>query len=353
MRRNPAAADRLPLARKRTGRSTYALVVCLWAALLTVSAAWSTPVWAETTFVTIGTGSVTGLYYPTGGAISKLVNKMRRTYGVKATAEATGGSVFNINALERGDLDFGLAQSDKTTQAIEGVGDWKQKGPQRNIRGVFALTTETVCLLAAVDSGIKTCGDLRGKIVAIGNPGSGTRRNSLDAISTCGLTIEDLGQAEGLKPSEAASMLQDGRIDAFFFTVGHPNGVIKEAGAGKTRVRFIPFTNTDDLLSRSPFYKKALIPIAFYNGIENSEDIPTFGMKACLLSSAQIPERVVYAVTKEVFEHFDYFKSLHPALSKLTKEEMVRDAPQPLHPGALKYYREAGLDRYTDMPSKK
>jgi len=295
-------------------------------------------------FVTIGTGSVTGVYYPMGGAISKLLNKSRSTYGLKVTAEATGGSVFNINALSAGDLDFGLAQSDKAAQALMGTDEWQDRGPQKDLRAVFALIPETVCLIARADSAIKTCGDLKGKIVAIGNPGSGTRQNSVDAISTCGLGVADLARAEGLKPSEAASMIQDGRIDAFFFTVGHPNGTIKEAIAGKTKVRFVPIAGVDDLLKRNPFYSRANIPIKLYGGVENTEDVPTFGVRSCLLTSAKVPESVVYAITKEVLDHFDSFRTLHPALENLTKEDMVRDLPVPVHPGALKYFKEAGLD---------
>jgi len=304
------------------------------------------PGFAGTRFVTIGTGGVTGVYYPTGGAIAGMVNKKRKEYGLKATVEATGGSVFNINALGSGDLDFALVQSDRATQARDGVSEWKAKGPQKDLRGVFTLHSETVCLVAAVGSGIKKCSDLRGKLVAIGNPGSGTRQNSLDAISTCGLTIEELGKAEGLKAAEAAGLLQDGRLDAYFYTVGHPNGSLKEAAAGRTEVRFVPITNTGELLAKKPYYSNAVIPIRLYPGVENKEDVPTFGVKACFLTSSKTPNDVVYAVTKEVFENFDEFKSLHPAFSTLKKEEMVNGMPAPFHPGAMKYFREAGLAKY-------
>lgn len=297
-------------------------------------------------FVTIGTGGVTGVYYPTGGAISKLVNKKRAEYGLKVTAESTGASVFNVNALRTGDMDLGFCQSDKASQAWQGQEEWKDKGPQKELRSVLDLNAETVCLVASVDSGIKSCSDLKGKIVAIGNPGSGTRQNSLDALTLCGLTVDDLGKAEGLKPSEAASMLQDGRLDAFFYTVGHPNGSLKEAVAGSTAVRFIGFPDVAPLQAKRPFYSKAMIPVRLYEGVENKEDVPTFGVRACLLSSTKVPEKVVYAIVKEVFENFDQFKSLHPALADLKKEDLVPHLPIPVHAGAMKYFKEAGLDQY-------
>lgn len=301
---------------------------------------------ARTTFVTIGTGGVTGVYYPVGGAISKLLNKERAVYHMKATAEATAGSVFNINSLAAGDMDLALAQSDRATQAWNGTGEWKNRGPQKELRGICTLQPETICLIAAVGSGIKECKDLRDKIVAVGNPGSGTRQNSKDALSTCGLTFDDLGKDEGIKAAEAAGLLQDGRLDAYFYTVGHPNGSIKEAAAGGTQVRFIPFTNLSELLKKKPYYAKAVIPVAFYPGVENRQDVPTFGVKACLLTTERIRDEVVYSVTKILFENFDMFRSLHPSLAKLTKEEMLSGLPVPVHPGALKYYKEHDLVKY-------
>lgn len=303
---------------------------------------------ASTKFITIGTGGVTGVYYPTGSAIAKLMNQKRSIYGFKVTAEATGGSVFNINALSAGDLDFGLSQSDKASQAWTGQEEWTEKGPRKDLRGVFGLNSETVCLIASVNSGIKSCADLKGKIVGVGNPGSGTRQNAQDALSTCGLRFSDLAQAEGIKPVEAAALLQDGRLDAYFYTVGHPNGSIKEAAAGGTKVRFVPFPDVEALLLKSPFYSKASIPVSLYSGFDNTRDVPTFGVRACFLTTNRLADTVVYSIVKEVFENFDTFRNLHPSFSDLKKEEMVTGLPVPLHPGALKYYKEIGLDTATE-----
>ena len=149
--------------------------------------------------------------------------------------------------------------------------------------------------------------------------------------------------AEGIKASESASLLQDGRIDAFFYTVGHPSGSIKEATAGARKVRFASITGIDSLLAKYPYYAKAYIPVKLYPGAENTENVDTFGVKATFVTSAKVPEDVVYAVTKEVFDNFDSFKKLHPAYAVLTKEGMLEGLSAPLHPGALKYYKEAGL----------
>ena len=197
--------------------------------------------------------------------------------------------------------------------------------------------------MAAVDANVNSIEDLKGKVVNIGNPGSGNRGNAIIALENAGLNWETDIKAEGLKASEAAKMLQDGRIDAYFYTVGHPNGSFKEATAGKRKVKFVPITNIDKLLEKYPYYAKSVIPIEYYPNAANTKDVETFGVKATLITSASVPDDVVYAVTKEVFDNLEDFKALHPAFGVLTKENMMEGLTAPLHPGALKYFKEAGL----------
>jgi TRAP transporter TAXI family solute receptor len=313
----------------------FGLVVILGGAPTTVQ--------AKTIFVTIGTGGITGVYYPTGGAIAKMINKKRDEYHIRATVESTGGSVFNVNAVMSGDLEFGIVQSDRQYQAVHGLAEWKDAGPQKDLRAVFSIHPESVTLVAAVDANIKDIKDLKGKRVNIGNPGSGQRQNSIDALEAVGLNYEKDLQAEGIKAAESAGLLQDGRIDAFFYTVGHPNGSIKEATSGKRKVRFASILGIDKLLQKYPYYAKAVIPIQFYPGAVNDADVPTFGVKATFVTSAKVPDRVVYAITKEVFDNLEEFKTLHPAYSILTKQNMLEGLSAPIHPGAMKYFKEAGL----------
>jgi hypothetical protein len=299
---------------------------------------------AKTQFVTIGTGGITGVYYPTGGAIAKMVNAKRDEYGIRATVESTGGSAFNVNAVMAGDLDFGVVQSDRQYQAINGLAEWEGK-PQEKLRAVFSIHPESITLVAGADTGIKAIKDLKGKIVNIGNPGSGQRQNSIDALAAVGLDYEKDLQAEGVKAAEAPSLLQDGRLDAFFYTVGHPAGAIKEATAGKRKVRIVSIDSPaiDDMIKEKPYYARAMIPVQFYEGAVNDADVPTFGVKATFVTSADVSDDVVYAITKEVFENFESFKKLHPAYGVLTKEGMLQGLSAPIHPGAMKYYKEAGL----------
>jgi hypothetical protein len=299
---------------------------------------------AKTTFVTIGTGGITGVYYPTGGAIAKMVNKKRKEYGIRATVESTGGSVFNINAIMSGDLEFGVAQSDRQYQAVQGIEDWKDKGPQKDLRAVFSIHPETVDLIAAVDANINSMEDLKGKRVNIGNVGSGYRQNAIDALEANGLNWEKDFNAESLKAAEAPGLIQDGRIDAAFYTVGHPSGYYKEATSGTRKIKFVPIEHVEGLLAKYPYYAKAVTRVPeLYPGAVNDKDVPTFGVKATFVTSAKVPDDVVYAIVKEVFDNFEDFKKLHPAYAGLTKQSMLEGLSAPLHPGALKYYKEVGL----------
>ena len=301
------------------------------------------------TFVTIGTGGVTGVYYPTGGAIAKMVNKKSKEYGLKATVESTGGSVYNINAVMSGDLEFGVAQSDRQYQAAHGLAEWKDKGPQKKLRAVFSIHPESITLIATAKSGIKSVKDLKGKRVNIGNPGSGQLQNSKDVLNAFGLTEKDI-KAEMVKAVEAPGLIQDEKLDAFFYTVGHPNGNIKEATSGRIKVRIVDIDGpeVDALVKKFPYYAKSIIAMKNYpNAVNANEgDVKSVGVKATLITSSDVPAKIVYAITKEVFDNFDQFKKLHPAYSVLTKESMLQGLSAPIHEGAKKYYKEAGLLKY-------
>ena len=298
----------------------------------------------DANFISIGTGAVTGVYYQVGGAIMKLMNSKQAEYGLRVSFQATGGSVYNINALLSEDLDLGVVQSDRQYQAYNGIAEWSDKGMQTALRAICSFHPESVTLVAAVDSDIATLEDLRAKRVNIGNPGSGQRGNANDVLRTAGIDWRTDIQAESLKAVESSKLLQDGRIDAFFYTVGHPAGAITEATAGRRKVRFVPILDMENLIRTSPYYAPAKIPIKLYPKAENKEDVPTIGVMTTLVTTDRVPESVIYAITKEIFENLGTFKQMHPAFSELSRKEMVnKGISAPYHPGALKYYREAGL----------
>lgn len=303
---------------------------------------------AKQTFVTIGTGGVTGVYYPVGGAIARLVNAKKAQYNIKATVESTGGSVYNINSVLSGDLEFGIAQADLTYQAYHGQGAWKDKGAQKKLAVVFGLHNEFVTLVASANSGINGIPDLKGKRVNLGGVGSGQLENSRDLLKAFGLKESDL-KAEYIKPVESAGLIQDERLDAFFYTVGHPNGSVSEATSGRIKVKIVPITGTpvEKLIKELPYYSKGYIPVSLYPNAANAKDgkVPSIGIQALLVTSTDVPADVVYAITKEVVENIQEFKKLHPALGGLDIEDMVNVNVAPLHPGALKYFKEKGLKK--------
>ena len=299
-----------------------------------------------TASVTIGTGSITGLYYPTGNAIAKFVNTKRKEYGIRIAVEATHGSVFNVNAVMQGALEFGLVQSDRQYQAINGLAEWMDKGKQTDLRAVFSIYHESLTLVAADDAGIKKITDLRGKNVSIGYPGSGQRQNAIDVLTAVGLDFKKDINAEGIKVSEATDLLMDNLIDAFFYTVGHPSEAIREITSGKRKVRFTSITGVDALLAQHPYYSQSVISVKNYPEVVNTEDVPTIGVKATLVTSAKATDKIVYAITKEVFENLASFKKLHPAYSALTPAGMLEGLSAPIHPGAMQYYRESGLVKF-------
>ena len=295
-------------------------------------------------FITIGTGGVTGVYYPAGGAICRLVNAGRQEHGIRCSVESTGGSVYNVNTMRQGELDFGVVQSDVQYNSLEGQGqEFEGQGPFENLRAVFALHPEPFTVVARADSGISSFDDLKGKRVNVGNPGSGQRSTMEVLMNAKGWTTGDLTLASELKSAEQSQALADNKVDAIVFTVGHPNGSIQEATT-TTDAKLVSVSGPeiDALVEANPYYSKAVIPGGMYRG--SDEDVETFGVRATFVSSADVPEEVVYAVTKAVFENFEDFKKLHPAFATLEKEELTSAAlSAPLHPGAEKYFKEAGL----------
>ena len=202
--------------------------VIKWLAVTALALTIGVPVWAEQTFVTIGTGGVTGVYYPTGGAICRLVNKKRKEHGIRCSTESTGGSVYNINTIRAGELDMGVAQSDWQYHSYRGTSKFKDQGPFKGLRAIFSVHPEPVTIVARRDSGIRHISDLKGKRVNIGNPGSGTRATWEVIEEALGWSRSDLKLAAELRSAETGQALCDNKIDAYFWLVGHPSGLTKE-----------------------------------------------------------------------------------------------------------------------------
>ncbi|MBN1839851.1 MAG: TAXI family TRAP transporter solute-binding subunit [Campylobacterales bacterium] len=310
-------------------------------ALLTLTGALSVPMFAAE-FITIGTGGVTGTYYPTGGAICQMVNKNKKSTNIRCSVESTGGSVYNVNTIKAGELDFGISQSDTAYQAYKGEGKFEGAAAVPELRSAIAIYPELLALVVNQKSGIKTISDLKGKKINMDSPGSGTRMTAEMVFDAFGLKTSDLALANELKSSEGPTMLQDNHIDGYFFMVGHPTANIKDA-ANSVDISIVPIEGAgiDAMIKKYPYFAKGTISGSFYKGVPN--DVPSIGVKAVLVTSTKVKDEVVYQVVKTILDNFEKFKELHPAYKTITKESLLEGLSVPQHPGAIKAFKEAGL----------
>jgi TRAP transporter TAXI family solute receptor len=298
---------------------------------------------AQQKFVTIGTGGVTGVYYAAGGAICRLLNKDRKTHGIRCSVESTGGSGYNINTIKAGELDFGAAQSDVHYQAFKGVGPFKDAGEFKDLRSVFSIHPEPFTVLARKEANITKFEDFKGKRFNVGNPGSGTRGSMEQLLSTMGWKLSDFALASELKADEHGPALCDNKIDGFFYGVGHPSANIQDPTT-TCGAKLVSLTGpaVDKLVAENSYFAKATIPAGLYNN--NPQATQTYGVLATLVSSTKVDTETVYQLVKAVYENFDEFKKLHPAFANLDQKAMIKDGNSaPLHDGAVKYYKEKGL----------
>ena len=311
------------------------------ALIAAVAALGSAPAAAQQKFMTIGTGGVTGVYYAAGGAICRLVNKDRAKHNIRCSVESTGGSVFNVNTIKGGELDLGFAQSDVQFEAFKGVGQFKA-GAYPELRSVFSVHPEPFTVVGRKEANATRFEDFKGKRFNVGNPGSGTRASMEELLTALGWKIGDFSLASELKADEHGPALCDGKIDGFFYAVGHPSANIQDptttCGA---KLVSLSGPAVDKLMAGKPYYAKATIPAGLYPN--NPQATETYGVLATVVASTKTPAESVYQVVKAVFDNFDEFKKLHPALANLKAEDMVKNGVSaPLHEGASRYYKEKG-----------
>jgi TRAP transporter TAXI family solute receptor len=313
------------------------------AAALALGATLASPVAvAQQKFVTIGSGGVTGVYYAAGGAICRLMNKERAKHGIRCSVESTGGSVYNVNTIKGGELDFGVAQSDVQYNAVKGLAQFKEGGAHTDLRAVFAVYPEPLTVLARKEAGVKKFEDFKGKRFNVGNPGSGTRDTVTTLMTAMGMKTSDFSLTSELKPDEHGAALCDNKIDGFAYVVGSPAANIQDPTT-TCGAKLVPISGpaVDKLVKDFPYFATATIAGGVYPS--NPEPTKTFGVVASFVTSAKVPDAVVYAMVSAVFDNFEEFKKLHPAFANLDPKEMIGSGMSaPLHPGAVKYYKEKG-----------
>ena len=314
----------------------------MFSAVLGCAALTATPAMAQQNFVTIGTGSQTGVYYVVGQSVCRLINRNTSDHGIRCNAPSSGGSVANVNGIRGGDFNMGVVQSDVQYKAYAGVENFADAGPYSDMRAMFALHGEPLTVVARRDANINHVLDLKGKRVNIGNPGSG-QRDTMDVVmQSLGWTSDDFALASELGAAEQSAGLGDNNFDAMVFVAGHPNGSIQEATTTVDSVLVtVDGEAIDNLIAERPYYAKAVIPGGIYRG--NDEDVTTFGVRATLVTSTATDDETVYQTVKAIFDNFDRFKRLHPAFATLQEEQMIKEGLSiPLHEGAVRYYKERG-----------
>lgn len=297
---------------------------------------------AADTFISIGTGGQTGVYYIAGQSICRFVNRTTDTHQIKCNAPTSGGGVANVNGLRSLEYNFGIMQSDHQFKALNGLAPFQDHGKMTDIRAVFSLQSEVFTILAREDSGIHSFEDLKNKRVNLGNPGSGQRDTFEQILAVKNWNSDVFSLVSDLKPAEQAPAMSDNKIDAMSYFVGHPNGAIQEASTTND-TRLIPVTGPeiDALLKEKSYFTKAIIPGGMYRG--NPNDTVSIGGKAVLSTNADTDPEMVYQLVKSVFTNIDRFKRLHPAFAELKETDMIKTGlTAPLHDGAIRYYKERG-----------
>ena len=289
-------------------------------------------------FINIGTGGMTGTYYPVGGAICRLVNMDKN---MKCSVQSTGGSTYNVNNVLKKELNFGFVQSDVVYDKYNGTGKF-QGAADKNLRSVISIYPELLAFVVSKESGIKAYGDAAGKKINIGNPGSGNELTSTIVFENYDFDLKKLAQHGVLTAQECPMALKDKKVDGYFYVVGHPTANITDAATSLP----IDLIGIDDehikkILEKYPYFAKGVIPAKMYDGVDH--DTQTIGVKAVLVTDASQSDEAVRAVVKAILDNFDEYKKLHPALNFVTKESLLEGLSAPLHPAAEAVYKEAGL----------
>jgi len=291
-------------------------------------------------FFRIGTGGTAGTYYPVGGMIANAVSQPGKLI---ATAVASNGSVANINGILGGSLESGFTQSDVAYWAYSGTGTFEGKPKADSLRLIATLYPESIHLVARKGAGIKSVADLRGKRVSMDEPGSGTLVDVRLILGAFGMTDKDI-KAEYLKPNQAGDKIKDGGLDAFFFVGGAPAGAIAELASSGSGIELIPITGPeiDKLRSEQQFFTLDTIAADTYQGVGQTQ---TISVAAQMVTSTKLSEQTVYDIVKAMYSDATrkVLDSGHAKGKLITLENAVKGAGIPFHPGAEKFYKEAGL----------
>lgn len=289
------------------------------------------------TQLSVATGGTGGVYYPMGGGIAEIINK--HVDGFSATAEVTGASVENMGLIATGDADLAIALADTVRQGYSGTGRFEGRQLPM-VRAVGSLYANMIQIVTKADSGIASLDDLKGKRVSVGAPGSGTEVNAKTLLEANGISFDDF-TAERLNFNETADGLANGDIDAGFWSVGAPtSSILNLATTNSIRIIGLSEKQTAAADAADPTFTPTTLKGGIYQGV--ADDVTTLGVPNVLVVSSAMDEGTVYRITKAIFENISELQAVHPAANETTVDFTLQATPVPLHPGAIRYYEEAG-----------
>ncbi|WIF94101.1 TAXI family TRAP transporter solute-binding subunit [Caminicella sporogenes] len=295
-------------------------------------------------FVTIVTGSTGGTYYPVGTILATLWNEKLADMGIAASAQSSGGSVENLNMLKNGEAELGIAMANLTLFAYKGEQRFKDNKFEK-VRFVTALWPDVTQFVVTEDSGINSIKDIKGKRFNVGGAGSGTEYSTKMILENVGgITFNDI-KPEHLGYFEASSAMQNGQLDGMNAEGGLPTSAVSEIFASKTAVKLLEFSDEDykKLHEAAPYYGQFKVPAGLYSN--QNKEIKTVGVKSALICSADLDEELVYNLVKTMYENYEEIVGSHKALEFVSLDEAVKGLPPvPIHPGAVKFYKEKGIE---------
>ena len=293
---------------------------------------------AQQKFVNILTGGQSGIYYPLGMALSQIYGKVLPD--AKVSVQVTKASAENLNFLQSGKGEIAFALGDTVADAWNGVEDAGFKAPLKKLRAVAGLYSNYIQIVANADAGIKTITDLKGKRISVGAPKSGTELNVREILKAAGMSYSDFAKVEYLGFGESVELMKNHQIDATLQSVGLGAASIKDL-VDKGGVVMVAVPSAVVAKMGDAVYKAGVIPANTYNG--QTADVPTVMVQNILVTHDGVGDDAVYAMTKAMFDNLDAVVAAHKAAAKISKASAAKGLPIPLHAGAERYYKEAGL----------
>jgi TRAP transporter TAXI family solute receptor len=313
-------------------RYAFRCLAVLAAALMLASAA------RAADFINVLTGGTSGVYYPMGVALSQIYGKAMPD--AKVSVQSTKASAENLNLLQAGRGEIAFTLGDALSDAWKGDAEAGFAAPLKKLRGIAGIYPNYIQIVASADSGIHTLADLKGKRISVGAPKSGTELNARAVLKAAGLSYKDFAKVEYLPFGESVELMKNRQLDVTLQSAGLGVASLRDLAAAM-KIVVVPIPADVVAKVGDPAYQPATVPAGTYEG--QTQDVPTVAIQNFLVSHTGVSNDTAYKMTKALWENLDALVAAHAAGKQIKRENALKGMPLPLHPGAEKYYREAGM----------